>query len=172
MDNLLPIGRFSKAHGLDGQIMVKVEERYLEDLLAAEAVFAETQDGSLPYFIIDILAGKDIVLILEDIDDREAAAALAGKTLLVRESDLLPAGERLIPVEQQYQKYVGFQLQDQTKGAVGEISAILDYPQQVMAVVPAADKEHLIPLHDELIIEIRSQDKLILVDLPEGLLDL
>jgi len=63
-------------------------------------------------------------------------------------------------------------VQDKTHGVLGEIKEIIEYPQQEMAAIIIKEKEVLIPLNEQLILEIDEEKKLISMDLPEGLLNL
>ena len=54
----------------------------------------------------------------------------------------------------------------------GTIIAIDEMPMQTFAVVENGEKEHLIPLVDDFVIDIIKKKKHIIFDLPEGLLDL
>ena len=61
---------------------------------------------------------------------------------------------------------------DKEVGEVGVIEEILDMPQQEMTLIRYKKREVLIPLNEELILEIDEKKKQVMVDLPEGLLDL
>ncbi|MEO0779705.1 MAG: 16S rRNA processing protein RimM, partial [Bacteroidota bacterium] len=104
-----------------------------------------------------------------------AASRMSNRPLLLRSQDLLPAEERTLELEEEgleYQRCVGFLLTDVQTGPVGTIVEILEYPQQEMAVVRQEAREWLIPLHAGLIHELDEAERVLRMDLPEGLLDL
>ncbi len=71
-----------------------------------------------------------------------------------------------------YNDLKGFIVSDETHGELGEILEVNEYPQQFVATVSYKGKEILFPLNDDMIIEIDEDARTLLVDLPDGLLDL
>jgi len=65
---------------------------------------------------------------------------------------------------------IGTVVHDQELGLVGSIEAIESYPQQEIMIVAYQDRQVMIPLHPDLIIEMIPGERLVM-DLPEGLLD-
>lgn len=59
-----------------------------------------------------------------------------------------------------------------TNAIVGKVTDVVEMPQQDMLVVDSNGKEVLIPLAEDLIIEIRKEKMEIEMRLPEGLLDI
>ena len=53
----------------------------------------------------------------------------------------------------------------------GEIIAVNEYPQQFIATVLYKKTEIMFPLNEDIIVEIDDEEETILVNLPEGLLD-
>ncbi|WP_448636141.1 ribosome maturation factor RimM [Pedobacter panaciterrae] len=71
-----------------------------------------------------------------------------------------------------YNDLKGFVVFDETHGELGEIIEVNEYPQQFVATVAYQSKEILFPLNDDMIVEIDEDEGTMLVDLPEGLLDI
>ena len=65
----------------------------------------------------------------------------------------------------------GFLVIDESKGELGEIVEIHEYPQQFVATVPHQFREILFPLNEDLITEIDQENGILRVNLPEGLID-
>ena len=65
-----------------------------------------------------------------------------------------------------------FVLFDKEKTRIGSIREIVEYPQQLIAVVEYEGKEIMIPLAEQLIIEIDEENQKLVMELPEGILDL
>ncbi|MDX1912830.1 MAG: ribosome maturation factor RimM [Saprospiraceae bacterium] len=168
------IGRTRKAHGLNGELKVFIEERYLEDFLKNERIFIEVKGVKIPYFIAQVRGGGEIILQLEEVDDRDAATALQSRDILLREQDLIPDAEREFEVDEPvlaYARLEGYLLADKILGEIGKIDEVLEMPQQEMAFLRFKGKEVLIPLNEQFILEINDAGKRVLMDLPEGLLD-
>ena len=71
-----------------------------------------------------------------------------------------------------YQDLKGFTATDETEGLLGEITAVNEFPQQFVATVVFKEKEVLFPLNEDMIVKIDQDLKTLVVNLPEGLIDL
>ncbi len=175
MAGFIEIGHTKKTHGVQGWLRVQVEPEYLEDLLSTSAVFLSLQGQPVPYFVESFDARNDLLLKLEDINSKEAAAELSGKALSLREQDIIPDEERefeMTEEELEYSFLTGYELHTPEQGNIGAILEILEFPQQEMARLEIDQKEVLIPLHEDFIQSINEEHKQVTMSLPEGLLDL
>jgi len=170
MDKYIAIGRVSKTHGVDGALKLKIKDRYWDDFVEAEVLFVESAGKVVPYFIEEFRGGQDPIVKFEDLDQREAAQALGGKEVFMRESDLLPETEA--PNVEQYERFEGYQLVDQELGNLGKIAEIVESPGQYLAILEYQGREVSIPLNPVFIQSVDHVAKTVFVDLPEGLLDL
>lgn len=168
------IGHTRKAHGLAGEIKVSIEEQYLEDFLKNERIFIAVKSTKIPYFIANVRGKGEMIVQLEDVSNRDAAQALQSKELFLREQDLIPDREREFEIPDdslEYEGLTGFMIVDQNLGEIGVINEVLDMPQQEMAFLTYKSKDVLIPLNDQLILEIDEPNQRVLMDLPDGLLE-
>lgn len=164
------IGHSKKTHGVDGEVKVFIEPEYLDAFLEAAVVFFDVQGGYVPFFVERIREASALLLKLEDVNSPEAAAAVTGKSLYMRSADLQFVSTGAAAVD--YTFLEGFRIVDRESGPVGPIREILEYPQQVLAVVDYRGKEVLVPLHDQLITRVDKEAQVLEMDLPEGLLAL
>ncbi len=172
MNDLIKIGKTLKAHGLEGELKMAVEEQYLEDFLQVRILFIEERGQPVPYFINNVRGGQ-LLVSLEGVINRTQAEKIAKKNILIRKEDLIPEEEKVMEVSGlEYAACIGFLMTDKEAGELGVIEDILDYPQQEMAIIRKGNKEIMIPLIDAFIREINDKDKRIFVELPEGLLNL
>jgi 16S rRNA processing protein RimM len=172
-NNFVAIGYTKKTHALQGEIKVSVEAQYMEDFLKVETVFIETGGNKLPYFIESVREGTDIIVKFEDIGDKNEAQAIVGKSLFLRESDIIKDEDRKIPVESLgYSFCTGYQMHDEIAGEVGLIIEITTMPQGEMALVAHKGNEIYVPMIPQFVVATDKKLKLVKVNLPEGLLDL
>ena len=171
MENLVAIGYTKKPHGLKGELKVQIEELYLDDFLEAEIIFLDMKGKKLPFFIESVREGNEILLKLEDVDSKEAADSLSSKEVFLRESDIVPLEEREMEPDD-FTQFIGYQIKDAELGLIGEIEDVMEYPQQMMAALTYQDREILIPMNTAFIKEIQKENKMIIMELPEGLLEL
>jgi 16S rRNA processing protein RimM len=173
MDKYILVGKTRKTHGIKGGLGLEVEERFIEDVLNVDVAFLKVQGKLLPYFIEEFEYTNKLVVKFEDVNTPEEALAITSKEFYIRENDIQEKESvafrdgNLV-----FGKLVGFTIQDERLGYVGEILEVLEFPQQEMASINYKEKEVFIPLNDELIVSISKADKTVLMNLPEGLLEL
>lgn len=173
MNELIEIGYTKRPHGLKGELKIFVEEAYLEDVLKTSVLLLQLKGQAIPYFVEQLRPAAELILKLEDVNTKEAAQQLVAAPIFLRKVDILPDEERELERDElAYADLEGFTLVDKEKGEIGVIEEILELPQQELAVVQYNGRELLIPLNEHLIVEIDEDDQRLLVDLPEGLLDL
>jgi 16S rRNA processing protein RimM len=162
------IGTILKPKGLKGELHLYTDFEGLENM-KFNTIFIEISGKLVPYFVSSIkyLQKSAAYLILEDVDTIEKASLLAKKHIY------LP--NKLKPKKKKSEftlfDLVGFTAVDQDEGELGEITEVNEYPQQILATVNYKSCEVLFPLNEEIIKSIDVVKGIVLVDLPEGLLD-
>lgn len=175
MEGYTAIGKLGKSHGVKGEVKITVEDRYWEDFEEAEVVFVEQRGKPTPYFVESIRGANGQIVKFEDVDSPEDANIyLHMKILYLRKQDILLEQERTYITEEEleYGRVKGYTMQDKQLGLIGEVEEIEGFPQQEMAYVSRGKSNVLIPLIPVFIVEIDDKNKLIKMDLPEGLLTL
>ncbi len=162
------LGTVTKTRGLKGELQVFIDFDEPEKL-KFKSLFLEIGGKLVPYFItLFKLPMKNVAYLqLEDIDTIEKAA------LLVKKDVFLP--NKIKPKKKKSEfglkDLLHFIAVDEHEGELGEIIEIQEYPQQFIATVPYKNCEILFPLNETIIKNIDVVKGVVLVDLPEGLLD-
>jgi 16S rRNA processing protein RimM len=172
MQDLITIGHTKKTYGYQGALKIFVEDHFLDEFLEAEVVFLEIKGQQIPYFIKNIENEHQLLLELEDVDTKEAAKQLTDKPISMRREDLAGAPEAPVDELLILQQFIGFTIVDQEAGMVGVVEDIIEMPQQYFALVRYKGAEALIPINDEFLVGADLEEKILEMDLPEGLLDL
>jgi len=166
------IGRVRKPHGLSGEVKGDIDERFWDDVTEVDAFFVEVKSEKTPYFI-DYLRGKGtLIMKFEDINTKEDASLFTSKALYLRRSDVNLSEEEINDTGLEFSYLEGYELQVEEIGKVGTIEEIEEYPQQEMASVKEGKKTFLVPLRAEWILSVNKGKKVVLMNLPEGLLDI
>ncbi len=175
-NSFIHIGRTKKAHGTEGELKVHLFEEFTEDFLNTEFVFLDIDGGKVPFAVENIRFTGSPLVHFEDIDSSDEAVKYTAKQMYLQLADVLKTEERSIPQDlndtSRYRRYTGYKIVDLTEGEIGKIEEVIEMPQQEMAQVTFRGKELLIPLHDTLIEDIDAKGSMIVMDLPEGLLEL
>lgn len=167
---MIEIGYIVKTHGYKGDVKVRFHEGYEEGAQGLKAIFVERNGERIPYFLTAFhpTSGTEAILHFEDLENKEAAAALKGAILLARDEDITRRdAETAEPSE-----FIGLMVQDRTLGDIGVVEDYYVLPHQNLLVVRHRAKEVLIPMHENLVHEYHPGSGRIIFDLPEGFLDL
>jgi 16S rRNA processing protein RimM len=91
LEGTIRIGRVARAHGVSGELEVRPDWEESRGLLAAREVVLESESGLLEARAVrgSRRTPKGVLLLLEGIDDRDAAEARRGHAVRVRR-ELLP----------------------------------------------------------------------------------
>jgi 16S rRNA processing protein RimM len=133
---LLRIGRLTRAHGLKGELEVRLDWSDSRALLDARRVLLSRPDGGSESYAIASTrsTGKGLLLRLEGVGDRSAAEALCGSTVSVQRSDLPPLAEG----EYYLCDLVGLTVTGPS-GSLGRVLEIQMYPSVDAIVIEAPD---------------------------------
>ena len=169
MQNYISIGHTKKLHGIKGGVKLNIKDDYLEDFDKTDVLFLAINGRKIPFFIQKKIHDIPFRVIFEDHNNRELAQALVGKEIFLTDQQVT-LKETISHLE--YEPYIGYLLKDMEAGKIGVINDILEYPQQEMAIVSYQGRDILIPMNEQLITSINETDRIILVHLPDGLLEL
>jgi len=163
------IGYITKTKGLKGEVQLFFEYDNPE-LLELDIVFADINGKMVPFFVSSYKLHTNGTgnFYFDDIDHIDKAQVLVKKKIYQPLSKMPDRSEE----DFHYNDLKGFLVFDETHGELGEITEVNEYPQQFVATVSYKDTEILFPLNEDMILEIDEEEATILVDLPEGLLDI
>jgi 16S rRNA processing protein RimM len=170
-EDVYPIGRMGKAHGLKGDINFMFTDDAW-DRAESDHIICEVDGILVPFFIEEYRFRSDATAImkLEDIDSLEAVQMLVNSPVYLEKK----YQEELEEDEVSLHYFIGFKMIDGDNGKeIGTITDIDDKTDNWLFIVEQADgTEVMIPAHEEFIAEIRQEEKTMVMDLPLGLLDL
>ena len=160
--SLLQIGKVLKSNGTDGGLLVGFRDVDLEDIDLEEPVFINFDGLPVPFFIQSLSRkGTDKAVVhLNDIRDLKDAEEVVGQAVY---ADYLEEEEE----DGGYGGLVGW-----TLVGAGTVTDFVDIPANPCLEVRTSRGEVLIPLHEDLIHSLDPQRREIVMDIPEGLLDL
>lgn len=172
MNDYLNIGTTQKTHGTIGEIKVKIEDTYFEDFIKASVIFLDIKGKKVPYFLEAIRGNDPLIVKFEEVDNKETAKQIVNKVLFLRKTDVQNPIKTDKSALEQYEAFIGFEMIELEQGRIGPIKEIVEMPQQILAIVTYQGKEIYIPLNEQFVKEIKQDEKIIKVELPEGLLEL
>ncbi len=160
------IGRLGAAHKLSGAIKLHVDESIgLKKLNAV--LCGKTQSQALPYSIKNIkpFTNHALIIELEGVSSREQAQQLSGNTIWCNKK-YVEQSEQIVS-----EKIIGYTIIDVQKGELSTVDDIYFLPAQTLMLFQFQNNEIMLPCHEETIIKINHTQKEVLVNIPEGLLE-
>jgi 16S rRNA processing protein RimM len=169
-DDCFYLGKIAKKFSFKGEVLIYLdtdEPEMYEDL---ESVFVEFNKNLVPFFIENsqLHKGDFLKVRFEDVDNEEKADELIGREVYLPLT-MLP---KLEGNKFYYHEVIGFEIEDKRLGIVGKIVAINDSAAQPLFEVINGDTEILIPMIDQFLVKIDRENKKVIMDLPEGLIEM
>ncbi|MGG7036335.1 MAG: ribosome maturation factor RimM [Flavobacterium sp.] len=164
------LGKIAKKFSFKGEVLIYLDTDEPELYEEMESVFVEFNKNLVPFFIENSSLYKSDFLRVkfEDVDSEEEADEIMGCGIYLPLS-MLP---KLEGNQFYYHEVVGFEVVDKRLGNVGIIQSVNDTTAQPLFEVLKGDVEILIPMIDHFLVEIDRKNKKVIMDLPEGLIEM
>jgi 16S rRNA processing protein RimM len=169
-DECAVVGRVARAHGNRGQVIVNPETDFVEDRFRVGAELLANRGGRIERLRVTAMRihlGRPIVA-LEGVETMNDAEAMAGVELRVPVAELAP-----LPSGMFYRHdLVGCRVETTGGAAVGEVTSVEGELGTSRLIVAGPGGDVLIPLVQAICVDIDVAARRIVVDPPEGLLEL
>ena len=169
MTEYFKIGKFVAVFGLKGELILKHNLGKKTSLKGLNALFVEEMKTSfIPWFIesTKIKSEEEIYIKLQDLNTREAAVKLTQKEVWLTEADFKKFSAKSSPIN-----FLGYEIVENDK-PLGKILEVIEQPHQILCRLEINGKEVLIPLNEDTIRKVDNKKSQIIVELPEGLLEI
>ncbi len=154
---MLAVAKVVKSFGADGGLLVSARESF-ETLDLKEPVFITFDGLQVPFFILDCTPrGSRYIIHLNDVCNLEDAEEMVGRSIY---ADIEEEAE---------EDFTGWTVYDGGR-RIGICTGFEPIPGNPCLYVRLADgSEPLIPLHEDFIVSADSDDRVLELNLPEGL---
>ena len=163
----LQFGYVSRAHGLDGQVVVKTFDPASEVLFEIERLKLKLKDGTEREYAIEEVAeapGGDLRVNLEGVGNRPAAEKLVGSTVFAFREDLAA------PTDGEFFQgdLIGLAAVDEHGAALGLVEEVWNTgPVPNLVVRGGPGGELLVPFADEFVVKVDLQARTVVMRPPE-----
>jgi len=163
------LGRITKLSSYEGAVAVKLEKIFTENIPRMESVFLEIEGRPVPFFISGMdYSGADILkLSFEGYNSIEKVSEFTGCNVFLTDS---VKSNKKMPESQNLIGYLVTDLENKEIGSISEI--IANNGQWLLNVISSDSKNILIPFHEHFIVRIDNKGKLVVMNIPEGLLEI
>ena len=169
-EDLIVIARAVRTHGLKGEIVCELLTDFPERFEDVQELVLVTPSGEqTPAQLDDFWFQKDrVVLKLAGYDDVDQAKSLVGYDFAVPDSERVPLEE---------DEFYDWELEGCTvkvgDRSIGQVQSVMKTGgAEILVIADESGKEQLVPLAAEIVVKIDAAAKVILIDPPEGLLEL
>ncbi|SNR43858.1 16S rRNA processing protein RimM [Lutibacter agarilyticus] len=164
------LGKIVRKHSFKGEVVAKLDTDEPELYQNLESVFIALGNNLVPFFIEKSLLqkGNQLRIQFEDILTEADADAILGSELYLP-LEFLP---KLTGNKFYFHEIIGFDIEDVHNGYVGEITGVNDSSAQPLFEINANGIEIFIPMIDDFIKKVDRDNNKIIVEAPEGLIDL
>ena len=165
------LGTIVSKFSFKGEVLAKLDTDNPQDYISLESVFVLQGNKLVPFFIENAQLQKSSLLRIrfEDIDS-ESEAELLIKTELYLPLTQLPdlKGNQFY-----YHELIDFKVKENTGKTIGRLRSVNDQTTQALFEI-IDDKQRLIlvPVHDDFITKVDRENSILILDLPDGLLDI
>ena len=169
LDSLHLIGKLGKPWGHQGELTVHLDSVDLDDIIHAGSLFVDIEGQKVPFFFSRLHdKGKDILVKFDDFDDPQSAAVLVGRDIYAPPGLLADGSDESWDPEE----FIGMLVRDEEHGELGEVTGIDGTDKNPVLVVLGGGREIMIPVADEMILNMDPEENVLLVRTPPGLIDL
>jgi 16S rRNA processing protein RimM len=164
------LGKIAKKFSFKGEVLIYLDTDEPESYENMESVFVEFNKNLVPFFIENSSLHKNDFLRVrfEEVNNEEDADAILNKEVYLPLSTL----PKLSGNKFYFHEVIGFEIEDKRVGVFGVIQSINDTTAQPLFEVLNGEVEILIPMIDQFLVKIDRQNKKVIMDLPEGLIEM
>jgi 16S rRNA processing protein RimM len=162
-------GEVLKTFGAKGELVIRFDRNSPENVDLKAPVFILIDGLPAPFYFKSFeRSGNKVKVIFENMESEDLASELVGKRFSSGETNVLKSSVARGTPELAY--LISFSVYDKNLGKIGIITDFYDYPGNPCFEVLNGDKQFLIPVNENIILEINTTDKILITDLPEGLI--
>jgi len=169
-DEFFQIGKVVKASGNIGEVLIFLEKGEYPELSKLESVFIRLHGNLVPFFIEHNKKKSNSQYLLKflDFESPDETEEIIGNGVF------LPINLKLKQrkIKSSVPDLKGYRVLDHHFGEVGLVRAILEFPMQEILEIEHSGKIILVPLVDEIITGIDPKRKILMIEAPEGLIEL
>lgn len=173
-DELIAIGHFNKPHGVAGEISATIDVDI--DVLRALSCLVSEIDGIYVPFFVNSLRPKTIdtvLLTIDGINSEMEASRLVNNDFFAIKREFSQESEEADADGYPLDYFIGFDLADAKGTRVGKIIDVNEQTENAIFIIGRDDDDEvMVPATDDLIVEFDLDKKIMVMDLPQGLLDL
>lgn len=172
-EELILIGHYNKPHGVAGEISATIDVD-LDVLQTLTCLVSDMEGIFVPFFVNDYRpkSSETVLLTIDGISSEQDATRLVNRDIFALKRDFDQASEDAEADGYPLDYFIGFELRDSDGTCVGQIVDVDEQTENAIFIVKHDDSELMVPANDDLIVEFDTDERVMVMDLPLGLLDI
>lgn len=166
--DLVALGKVVRSQGREGHVKLRLYERGPTRFKGTRVYLSRGDEGEA-YEIESLTVDRNATILkLAGVDTLDAADALTGREVLAAEADF-PDPDRGVYYDFEV---VGSRVRTRDGSEVGRVAAVLDAGGPILLVVRRGDRDVYVPFTEPICLSVDRDAREIVIDPPDGLLDL
>ena len=163
------IGTIITKHGFNGSLILKISGKYSNNLSIVDFLFIEINKKHIPFKLdsIKTFKNKSYKIKFNEVNNDAYANQLISKSVFIKSNDY-PDLKKETNI---YSAIINFSAFN-NEAKIGEIININENLPQPVFEINYKSKIVMVPIHEDLIINIDKENKNIFLRIPDGLLDI
>ena len=170
LDDFYYLGKITKKFSFRGEVIIFLDTDSPQFYYNIKKLFINLNNVLTPFDISSVKPNKTnrIRVKINGIDNENDAEKLINKEIYLPKESLPKTDKNSF----YYHEIIGYTILDQDSKKVGDITGVNDQTPQHLFQINTCEKKALIPINDKLIINVDKKNKIIKMDLPDGILDI
>lgn len=163
-------GSLLKTTGVKGEIILKFNNGLSDKILKLESILVEVDGKLVPFFIdsIKVKSTQTVVVKIDGIDSESSSLEFIDCDFYLSQKQL-----QILELEaNEYIDVVGYTVKDSDDNTIGTVLEFIDITNNPLLSIETKSGEATIPANENLIIDVDDDERIIVMEIPEGLLDI
>lgn len=172
-EELIAIGHYNKPHGVAGEISATVDVDF--DVLQSLSCLVSEIDGIFVPFFVNASRPKTaetVLLTIDGITSEQMANRLVNHDIYALKREFGHVSEQADADGYPLDYFIGFELRNSDNTPIGVITDVDEQTENAIFIIDRDGSELMVPASDDLIVEFDIDKRLMVMDLPHGLLEL
>ena len=163
------VGKIQKTFGARGELLLALYSGAAQ--LPDSPLFIAVDGLNVPFYLKSAeKKGSKYVVVFDDMESEKLAQELVGKEVMAELSTRQQRKHSATASGTTLDELATYKVVDVTCGELGTVSCRLDYPgNPCLQIINAQGQEIIIPANSDLFVSVDEKEKVLMVDLPQGL---
>lgn len=163
------LGKIVRTHGVKGHLVIHLDAQHPSHYKKSKEMFLMMNNVLQKFTVKEIsIAGDTARVLFNEIDSLTKAEDYNKIDVYLPLTELPKLGKN----DFYYHELLGVEISDVKFGLIGIVKDMIDMPAQPLAQIFVKEKEVLIPINKDFVVEFNSAEKKLVMQLPDGLIDI